>query len=248
MYMPPPRCGRVYIDFVSATPRPMHATLINDREILALLPIAGEAAAGGDTYIYIWCHAYGRAELAALVCDAGRTDLAEEFAGCRDKRFAEKVSVRLLLHQLLGREAKIVYNPDGSPRLADNSHCISVSHTAGAYALSLSPQKHGIDIEAWGAKALKVRRAFLNENEKEWAESLSKSEAEQLAALLWSAKESLYKLLGVEGLSFKDQLSLATCGDGSLEATVSPGGRRLTVEYRRLPRFALTCCAESVSR
>lgn len=248
MYMPPPSRGRVYIDFVSASLRPMQVTLINDREILALPPIAGEAADGGDTYIYIWCHAYGRAELTALANAAGRADLAEEFAGCRDKRFGEKVSVRLLLHQLLGREAKIVYNPDGSPRLADNSHSISVSHTAGAYALSLSPRKHGIDIEAWGAKALKVRRAFLNERESEWVESLSKSEAEQLATLLWSAKESLYKLLGAEGLSFKDQLSLAISRDGCLEATVRPGERRLTVECRRLPRFALTCCAESVSR
>lgn len=248
MYTLSPHGGRVYIDFVSANLCPMHVTLINDREIIALPPFASQAADGGDTYIYIWCHSCGRAELEALAKDLNRADLVEEFADQRDKRFAEKVSVRLLLHQLLGAEARIVYNADGSPRLADNSLHISVSHTAGSYALSLSPRKHGIDVETWGAKALKVRHVFLNKSENEWVESLSKSAAEQWATLLWSAKESLYKLLGVEGLSFKDQLALQKLTHGSLEATVSPCGRRLTVAYERLPRFALTCCAESVSR
>ncbi len=237
----------MYIDFVSANLFSMDATLIRDDEIIALPPLGSKALADGDTHIYIWCHNYGRTELEALAKDCRRPDLNEVFAESRDKRFVEKVSVRLLLHKLLGKEAEIDYNADGSPRLTKAAAEISVSHTAEAYALSLSQWKHGIDIESWGAKALKVRRAFLNESENDWVESLPGAEAEQTATLLWSAKESLYKLLRTEGLSFKDQLTFTSNSEDLLEATVYPSGERITVECQRMPRFALTCCAENIS-
>ncbi len=226
----------------------MQITQIHDNEILTLPLLRDDVLRDGEVHIYIWCHTFRREELEALATAMHWGDLVEAFAETHDKRFAEKVSVRLMLHRLLGGEAEIVYRDNGAPCLADGRAEISVSHTAGTYALSLSRRKHGTDIEAWGAKALKVCRMYLNEEERRWVDALPQNEAEREAVVLWSAKEAVYKLAGIEGLSFKEQIALTPRGDNALEATLKPSGERLTVECGRQAGFALTCCAENVSR
>lgn len=122
-------------------------------------------------------------------------------------RRLEWLSVRALLKELCGEEKQVAYLPSGKPYLADQSYQISISHTKGYVAVILNPSKKvGIDIEQYGDRILKLRSKFLSE--KEIAAIYSDKEVLHLL-LHWSAKETMFKLLGEEGVDFKEHLLIA---------------------------------------
>jgi phosphopantetheinyl transferase len=157
----------------------------------------------------------------------------EQFLSAQRKR--EWLAVRVLLKQICGEEKEIAYYPSGKPYLADGSFCISISHTKGYVTVLLHPtRKVGIDIEQKNERVLTVKHKFLNESE--IANIANECELEQ-TLLYWSAKESVYKLLGIEGVNFSEQLQvkpfvLATQGVLNVQALVSTQTTDYTVHYR----------------
>jgi len=123
-----------------------------------------------------------------------------------ENRKREWLSIRVLLTELLGEEKKILYNSFGKPYLSDNSFHISISHTKGYAALILNKEKEvAIDIEKISPRIENIRKRFVSEEEEK---ALSQSNETTHLLLYWSAKESLFKWLGIEDVDFKLHLHI----------------------------------------
>ena len=124
-----------------------------------------------------------------------------------ENRKREWLTIRVLVKELLGEEKEILYDSIGKPYLSDNSFHISISHTKGYAALILNKENEvAIDIEKISSKVENVRKRFVNDEEDK---VLSHSNERIHLLLYWSAKESLFKRLGVENVDFKSQLHIS---------------------------------------
>lgn len=159
------------------------------------------------------------------------------------KRKVEFLATRLLLEYLLKKEAGVIYHENGKPYLSDHSFQISFSHTKGFAAVAIHPEiSIGIDIEAVSSKIEKVKERVFSEKE---LLTIDRS-LEQLHLLLhWSAKESVYKALGVEGVDFKLKLEVApfelkSVGHFTLQEKVSTQEREYQILYSTTEDYVLT--------
>jgi phosphopantetheinyl transferase len=121
-------------------------------------------------------------------------------------RRLEFLSVRALLAELLGMDAKIVYNKNNKPFLKDGSRFISISHSHKLTAILCSGnEKVGIDLEYMSTNIGAIAFKFLNRREK-----VTKSADEKKYHLYihWCAKESLYKICDKEGISIRNNITI----------------------------------------
>ena len=94
----------------------------------------------------------------------------------------------------------MVYLPSGKPYLADGSAHISISHTNGYVAVALHPTEEvGIDIERYGVRVCRVVSRFVRPDEEK---TMNQGDEVYVLLLHWSAKETLFKVMGVEGVDF----------------------------------------------
>jgi 4'-phosphopantetheinyl transferase len=121
-------------------------------------------------------------------------------------RKLEFLSVRALLSELLGKEARIVYNKNNKPFLKDGSMFISISHSYKLTAILCSVNERvGIDLEYMSANIGALAFKFLNRKEK-----ITKNADDRKYHLYihWCAKESLYKICDKEGISIRKNLTI----------------------------------------
>ena len=98
---------------------------------------------------------------------------------------------------------KIRYDVSGKPSINSDLN-ISISHSNFMAAIVFSDySKTGIDIQLKESKILNIRNKFLNESEK--LNNEHESEVNYLT-MIWTAKESIYKALGIKGVSFSDDI------------------------------------------
>ena len=121
-----------------------------------------------------------------------------------EKRIKEWLTVRILLHTLLGVEKEIAYYSTGRPYLIDHSYHLSISHTSGYVAILLSEHfEVGIDIEAYSTRVHRLApRVFSSE------EFFYSKEETIYELLIWSAKEVLFKLIDQSNLDFKKHFKI----------------------------------------
>lgn len=122
-----------------------------------------------------------------------------------DKRTREHTAVNALLTELCGEQKIIRHEESGKPYLEDGSFHISISHTKGYAAVILHPSREvGIDIEQYGTTVYRVREKFMQ------PEELEEADADDTFRLLlyWSAKETVYKVLGIEGVELKRHIRI----------------------------------------
>jgi phosphopantetheinyl transferase len=139
-----------------------------------------------------------------VVLDNGDKKKYKGFAST--SRRLEFLSVRALLAELLGKDAKIVYNKNNKPFLKDGSRFISISHSHKLTAILCSTdEKVGIDLEYMSSNINAFAFKFLNRKEK-----VAKSSEERKYHLYihWCAKESLYKICDKEGISIKKNITI----------------------------------------
>jgi 4'-phosphopantetheinyl transferase len=118
-------------------------------------------------------------------------------------RKSEWIASRLISYFLLGRAIEIEYNNDGKPAIVDHHWTISISHTKGMVVVILAKNLAGIDIEYISERVIKIEDRFLSKAEKEKLPE----ENRLLAVLLnWSAKETIYKIIGEKGVDFKKDI------------------------------------------
>ena len=130
-------------------------------------------------------------------------------------RLRQWLAARVLLHRLLPEllptdsETWLENDASGRPLLRGPrpaATTVAVSHSGEWAAVLLSVRDSvGVDIEVVRGKAQRLAAKFLSETEAA-AAALTPTAAH--FTLLWSAKETLYKLAGRRGLIFKTQLLL----------------------------------------
>jgi len=105
--------------------------------------------------------------------------------------------------QLEDPSYKITYDKSGKPSINSDLN-ISISHSKFMAAIVFSKHnKAGIDIEHKENKIINIQNKFLNDSEK--MENEYQSNVDYLT-MIWTAKESIYKALGIKGISFSDDI------------------------------------------
>ncbi len=218
---------------------------LQNNDIYLLKPYSLEKAKEQTVSIYLWKHTFTRKELTDVANHIAPNLLNNDIYELNDKRFKEKVSVRLLLAKLLDVSHDVVaYHDTGKPYLECFPYEISMSHTADVYAVSMACFRHGMDVEKWGNKALKVKRMFVNAAEDEGLMTmLPHKTLQEKATLVWSAKEAVYKWKDKAGLSLKnDILLMQSEWDDSLQVNVGAQHEKAFVNYKSYADCILTCC------
>ena len=123
-----------------------------------------------------------------------------------EKRKLEYLGVRVAFKVLFGKKVVIQYDVDGKPFLTDNSFQLSVSHSKNLIAvIAHSTRPVGIDIECSTDKIQKLYKRFLSKTEQK---ELSDGKNINQLLLAWSAKETLFKIIGKEAVDFANQLRI----------------------------------------
>ena len=120
-----------------------------------------------------------------------------------DQRQVEFLGVRFLRNSLDINEP-IKYLSSGKPYLSLLQHPISISHCSKYIALAICAEPVGLDIELLGRDTSRIINKFISEGEK----NLYKNDLADGALELWCAKEAVYKLYDLQGLSFKDEITI----------------------------------------
>lgn len=116
-------------------------------------------------------------------------------------RKKEFLGVRHLRNQLKIK-SPILYKPNGCPYYSAVEHALSISHTKDFIALANARFPIGIDIEQKDRDAARIINKFAREDEK----VLCTDNPKDWYLQLWCAKEAIYKLVGIENLSFKNEI------------------------------------------
>jgi phosphopantetheinyl transferase len=123
-----------------------------------------------------------------------------------NSRKLEFLSVRALLAELIGKEAKIVYNKNNKPFLKDGSRFISISHSHKLTSILLSTnEKVGLDLEYMSTNIAAIAFKFLNRKEKVTSEH---EKRRYHLYIHWCAKEALYKICDKEGISIRKNITI----------------------------------------
>lgn len=146
-----------------------------------------------------------RNSLINMLPEGQRDAILEQISEMKSEtRIIEWLNTRVLLYELLGKEKIISNHPSGRPFLIDKSYKISISHTRGYVAILLSRSRPvGIDIETISERVSKVSEKFISN--KEYIDPSNKV-VHQL--LHWSAKETLFKILKMGEVDFKEHLHI----------------------------------------
>lgn len=121
------------------------------------------------------------------------------------KRQTEQIISHILIKELLGEAIEIKHHQNGAPHI-DGDRYISISHSRRSIAVAISSKPIGIDLEEIDRKQYSLHKKFTTPNEQLWIES---SDNKQLiSAIIWSAKEAIYKLANIEGLLFESEIEI----------------------------------------
>jgi len=166
--------------------------------------------------VVVWHVTEEYEELLSMLPDADSVQNEAEQQFSSEFRRVEWTAVRVLLYTVLDRQVHISYNEQGAPLLPDYEGLhISISHTKGYVAIALSETAEvGIDVEQ--IERLDTSNQF---NDKEKVPRVEKVRsrfmrndeyAETIVGMLlhWSAKETVFKVLGREGVDFQDEMKV----------------------------------------
>ena len=166
--------------------------------IYSLHPISG-------VNLHLWQLTESLEDLCALLRD-GSLVLDEPYVSFKsEKRKKEWVAVRVLLGQVVQQPLSICYKSNGKPYLSPFMAEFSVSHTKDVVGIVMSDLPVGLDVEQKGPRPLKLISQFVHADD---YQPVNVSFAELMAAYMWSAKESVYKLLGIPGIELLSDIRL----------------------------------------
>ena len=171
---------------------------------------------------------------------------------------AGRVLVHVLANELsLEAAGPLLLQNDatGRPWLAGaGGAVVSLSHSGVWVAAVLSRGgRVGVDVEIVRDKAQRLASKFLAPAEWAAAQAATETEATDASAhytLLWSAKETLYKLAAQRGITFKNQLLLDTFSSqhaGEIPASLVLNDvetRHCVCYHQPAPGYVLTYCYE----
>ena len=100
---------------------------------------------------------------------------------------------------------KITYDINGKP-LLNSKYNISISHSHEIAAIAISDNsKIGLDIQLNENKIINIQDKFLNPSEKL---NIGEIPSLKILTMIWTSKESIYKAVGIKGISFSDNIKI----------------------------------------
>lgn len=157
-----------------------------------------------EAQVYVW-------DIDESILELGQMNPLTESSAARLKSMKSVVhqkgflSVRALLNQAGLQDRDLYYNHLGKPFLQDG-RCISITHSHQRSAIIIAPYPVGIDLELMRPKILRIAHKFSHDPD----QSLKESVLDQVAqyTYIWTAKESIYKMVSTPGLSFLHDIRL----------------------------------------
>ncbi|MCO6460229.1 MAG: 4'-phosphopantetheinyl transferase superfamily protein [Saprospiraceae bacterium] len=139
--------------------------------------------------------------------DAMLTEMENnEFDAMTGKRRLEYMVQRFLLRKNLeGNRPIMLKTRNGKPYLINRPEQISISHSKNLLILSVGTKNHGVDLEKIDPRINRLASKFCNEEEMRVPDY---TQADFWYTLIWSCKESLYKVDGLGQLEFRSQLAV----------------------------------------
>lgn len=141
-----------------------------------------------------------------LCCDVLITasDVASASRFQNDKRRREHLAWRRVVRNELGRDVVIDYNEVGAPVVDTPNTYISVAHGGDSVAVAIADEPVGVDIEALDRNYERIMSRYMSPAE----EALSKME--EWPAVVWTAKEAIYKLYGKREVDLTQDIRIQT--------------------------------------
>lgn len=158
-----------------------------------------------EASVLVWKITENESSLEKLLVnlDSYRSDLDKLTS---PKRRLEFLASRVALNAIMNRPVNVIYDLNGKPLLDNEFSYISISHSRKWVAVIHHPTLiTGIDIECPTERINKIAHRFLNQTE---LDSFLGDDETKKTQLAWSAKESLYKIIGTEVADFASQLSV----------------------------------------
>lgn len=156
------------------------------------------------------------------------------------KKKLEFAASRFLKHEIFGNK-EINYLEHGTPFITDHvaDHHISISHSNILTGIAESTAfPVAMDIELITDKSLRLARKFCSESEKDIFDMTSVKEM----TLLWSFKETLYKLSDRNGLIFKEDIIVSKTPEGyNGKVRMTEGFLQVGLSQVEIDNFYLTC-------
>jgi len=154
-----------------------------------------------------------------------------------ENRKREFIGVRQLRNQLCPSES-IINEPNGKPKFRSNSLQLSVSHSKESVCLGISKKPIGMDLEGIDARILRVKDKFVNQSEM----TLYPTDSQEDLTILWTIKESAYKLCNIKGLSFKNDIIAYYRSNNEHKCMIrtSKGEKKITLFHERFDNEILT--------
>ena len=139
-----------------------------------------------------------------LCCDTLITasDVASASRFQNDKRRREHLAWRRVVRNELGRGVVIDYNEVGAPVVDTPNTHISVAHGGERVAVAIADEPVGVDIESLDRNYERVKSRFMSPAE----EALS--DMEEWPAMVWTAKEAIYKLYGKREVDLTEDIHI----------------------------------------
>ncbi|MEA4935534.1 MAG: 4'-phosphopantetheinyl transferase superfamily protein [Paludibacter sp.] len=173
-------------------------------------------------------------------------DYRKEFLTVHNgKRKREFLGVRIAMNILTGKNVIVNYDENQKPYLTDLAWKISISHSRDYMAVIAHPSAEvGIDIECRNAKVMNVYKRFLNEEEQK---CFFRNGDTRLLEIAWSAKETLYKIIGKKAHDFAVQLHLypfISEEKGSIKAIQTTNLKLFSLQYIQNDKYTLVYCID----
>lgn len=169
------------------------------------MPLYKSIALDEETHVLIWEITESEEELAEPI-KLGEISTKRLASMKSEMHRRAYLSVRHLLGIAQYADEDLIYSSEGKPILNDGV-CISVTHSHQYSGIILSSKPVGIDIEKQRDKIQRIANKFVSPKEGEYLPNIP----DQIKALtiIWCVKESMYKLYGEKGVSFKQHMDVA---------------------------------------
>ena len=118
---------------------------------------------------------------------------------------AQRFFVRQLLADQLGISPAEILKNGKIPYIQDFDRYFSLSHSGNKVAVVIGDNRVGVDIEVETEKILRIKHKFVNDKE---AGFINEADIQAGAAIVWGAKESMFKLYQKGALSYLNHLQL----------------------------------------
>ncbi len=174
--------------------------------------------------------------------DLPATDLAVLENIPKPNRRQEWLACRVLLKEMLGKEAVIGYDTERKPHLTGSSMEISMSHSGEYVCVYLrGGASVGVDIQRMKPSISKGSFYFLNEKEQSWVDLENNVQMH----LIWSAKESVFKYAGDADIDLKKHITTSPFSgnqNGRFEVNLQKGAVQevVRVQFDTFDEYVLT--------